>query len=226
MKYSRSIMLISLLSLVACGGGGGGGSSKSQQEKTNASEAADGIYHAHLRPMNPHANGFLPHGGATFRVDGDKLSVKTYLDDASGVTHRQSVHTGTSCPTSANDSNGDGLIDYQEALRAVGPVLIPLDSDLSSQEKGAEVYPTGSSFTYNETGFMTEMLNNLWEVDAVPADEFAKLGSGEGIKLVGRVVLVHGTFSNDLLPASLSGRGSDPANISLPVVCGVISPIP
>ena len=218
-------MMLSLLSLVACGGGGGGGSSKSQQERTNASEAADGVYHAHLRPLNPQSNGFLPHGGATFRVDGDKLTVKSFLDDASGVTHRQSVHVGTACPTPANDSNGDGMIDYQEALKAVGPVLIPLDGDLSSQEKGAEIYPSGSSFTYNETGFMTEMLSNLWEADAVPADEFAKLGSGEGMRLVGRVVLIHGTFSSNLLPGSLATRGTDPANIALPVVCGVISPI-
>lgn len=226
MKYSQSIIVLSLLSLVACGGSGGGGSSKTQQEKTNASEAADGIYHAHLRPVNPHANGFLPHGGATFRVEGDKLSIKTYLDDASGVTHRQSVHVGTSCPTAANDTNGDGLIDYQEALKAVGPVLVPLDGDLSSQEKGAEIYPTGSSFTYNESGFMSEMLSNLWEADAAPEDEFAKLGSGEGMRLVGRVVLVHGTFMNDLLPATLSSRGGDPSNLALPVVCGTIDPIP
>ena len=226
MKYSQSIVVLSLLSLVACGGSGGGGSSKTQQEKTNASEAADGIYHAHLRPVNPHANGFLPHGGATFRVEGDKLSIKTYLDDASGVTHRQSVHVGTSCPTGANDTNGDGLIDYQEALKAVGPVLVPLDGDLSSQEKGAEIYPTGSSFTYNESGFMSEMLSNLWEADAAPADEFAKLGSGEGMRLVGRVVLVHGTFMNDFLPATLSSRGGDPSNLALPVVCGTIDPIP
>lgn len=219
-------MMLSLLSLVACGGGGGGGgSSKSQQERTNASEAADGVYHAHLRPVNPHSNGFLPHGGATFRVDGDKLTVKTYIDDASNVTHRQSVHVGTSCPTAANDSNGDGMVDYQEALKAVGPVLIPLDADLSSQEKGAEVYPSGSSFSYNESGFMTEMLNNLWEADTVPADEFTKLGSGQGLRLVGRVVLLHGTFSSNLLPGSLATRGSDPANIALPVACGVIAPI-
>ncbi len=226
MKFSTSIMMLSLLSIVACGGGGGGGGSSAQQEKTNASEAADGVYHAHLRPLNPHSNGFLPHGGATFRVDGDKLSVKSYLDDASGVTHRQSVHVGTACPTAANDTNGDGMIDYQEALRVVGPVLIPLDGDISSQEKGAEIYPSGSSFTYTKTGFMTEMLSNLWEADASPADEFAKLGSGEGMKLVGRVVLVHGTFSSNLLPATLSGRGSDPANLALPVVCGTIAPIP
>lgn len=226
MKCPRSIIVLSLLGLVACGKESDGESSSAKQEKNNAREATDGVYHAHLRPLNPHANGYLPHGGATFNVEGDKLSVKTYLDDASGVSHRQSVHAGTECPGSASDTNGDGFIDYQESLIAVGPVLIPLDGDLSSQEKGAEIYPSGSSFTYIQAGFIPEMLKNLWEADSLPADEFAKLRTGEGMKLVGRVVLVHGTSQNDLLPGTLSGRGTDSGNLVLPVVCGIIHPIP
>ncbi len=226
MKFTKALMILPLLGLVACGGGGGGGSDKAQGETSVAVEAADGVYHAHLRPVNPHSNGFLPHGGATFRVDGDKLSVTSYLDDAASVSHRQSVHVGTSCPTAAHDRNGDGMVDYKEALKAVGPVLIPLDEDLSSQEKGAEIYPRGSSFTYNETGMVSEMVNNLYEADPVPGDEITKLSRGQGMKLVGRVVLVHGTHAaSDLLPATLGTRGSDPANIALPVACGVIAPI-
>jgi hypothetical protein len=226
MKFSKVLMVLPLLALAACGGGGGGGSDEVQRETSVAAEAADGVYHAHLRPLNPRSNGFLPHGGATFRVDGDKLSVTTYLDDASSVTHRQSVHVGTSCPTAAHDSNGDGMIDYKEALKAVGPVLIPLDEDLSSQEKGAEIYPRGSSFTYNETGMVSEMVNNLYEADPVPGDEITKLRRGQGMKLVGRVVLVHGTYAaSDLLPTTLGTRGSDPANLALPVACGVIAPV-
>ncbi len=226
MKNLNALMILPLVILTACGGGGGGGGSdKSQSETNTAVEAADGVYHAHLRPLNPRSNGFLPHGGATFRVDGDKLSVTSYLDDASGVTHRQSIHTGTSCPTAAHDTNADGMIDYNEALRAVGPVMIPLDADLSSQEKGAEIYPKGSSFTYNESGFVSEMVNNLYESDPVPGDEIVKLSPGQGMKLVGRVVLIHGTFSSDLTPSTLSARGTEPANLSLPVVCGVIAPV-
>ncbi len=226
MKISKVLMILPLLALAACGGGSGGGSDKAQGETSVATEAADGVYHAHLRPVNPRSNGFLPHGGATFRVKGDKLSVTSYLDDASGVSHRQSVHVGTSCPTAAHDKNADGMIDYNEALKAVGPVLIPLDEDLSSQEKGAEIYPKGSSFTYNETGMVSEMVNNLYESDPVPGDEITKLRQGQGMKLVGRVVLVHGTYAaSDLLPASLGTRGSDPANLALPVVCGVIASV-
>lgn len=225
MKLFNVMMIFPLVGLVACGGKDGGGSDKSQAETSTAAEAADGVYHAHLRPMNPHSNGFLPHGGATFRVDGDKLSVTSYLDDASGVKHRQSVHVGTSCPSVGHDTNGDGMIDYNEALKAVGPVLIPLDGDLSSQEKGSEVYPSGSAFTYNESGFVSEMVNNLYESDPVPGDEIVKLGRGQGMKLVGRVVLVHGTYSSDLLPATIGTRATDPANLALPVVCGVISPV-
>lgn len=219
-------MILPLIVLTACGGSGDGGNDSSQGETRVIEEAADGVYHAHLRPVNPHSNGFLPHGGATFRVDGDKLSITTYLDDASSVTHRQSIHVGTSCPTEAHDKNGDGMVDYNEALKAVGPVLIPLDGDLSSQEKGAETYPRGSSFTYKQSGLVSEMVNDLYEADPVPGDEITKLKRGQGMKLVGRVVLVHGTFASDLLPATLGTRGSEPANLALPVVCGVIAPVP
>lgn len=218
-------MILPLLALAACGGNGGG-SDSAQGETSVAVEAADGVYHAHLRPVNPHSNGFLPHGGATFRVEGDKLTVKTYLDDASAVTHRQSIHVGTSCPTEAHDANEDGMIDYNEAKAAVGPVMIPLDGDLSSQEKGAEIYPRGSSFTYNQSGLVSEMVSDLYESDPVPGDEIVKFRPGQGMKLIGRVVLVHGTYSSDLLPATLGTRGSDPANLALPVVCGVIATIP
>lgn len=220
--------MLSLLAVVACGGGGGGGGGggSAQRQEADASEATDGVYHAHLRPVNPHANGFLPHGGATFRVSGDQLSVKSYLDDDSSVTHRQSVHMGTRCPDAGDDRNGDGMVDYQEAMKVVGRVLIPLDSDISSQDKGAEVYPRGSGFTYNESASISEMMTDLKDADAVPGDEFGKLSRNQGMNLVGRVVLVHGTFANNLLPATLATRGSDPANLALPVVCGVISPVP
>lgn len=111
-------------------------------------------------------------------------------------------------------------------MRAVGKVLIPLDSDLSSQDAGGESYPKGSSFTYSESASIAEMLNDLWAPDKVPGDEFVKLRHGEGMKLVGRVVLIHGTYTYDGLPATLATRGSDAANISIPVACGVISSVP
>jgi hypothetical protein len=227
MKKMISCMIFPLLILTACGGGGSGAGNDKPLSETNAAvEAADGVYHTHLHPLNPHSNGFIPHGGATFRVDGDKLSVTTYLDDASGVSHRQSIHTGTSCPTSSHDINADGMIDYNEALKAVGPVMIPLDADISSQEKGADIYPRGSSFTYNETGLVSEMVSDLYRPDPVSGDEIVKLPRGQGMKLVGRVVLIHGTFASELLPPTLGTRGTEQANISLPVVCGVISPVP
>lgn len=220
----KALPFLALLGLVACGGNSGGGGSKNEEE-ISLGDAVDGVYHAHLRPLNPHSNGFLPHGGATFKIEGDVLTVKTFLDDDSAVIHRQSVHQGSSCPTAAHDSNHDGMIDYQEALRAVGKVLIPLDGKLSSQDAGAEIYPKGGSFTYTQSASITDMMNDLWAPDITPGDEFAKIHRGEGMKLVGRVVLIHGTYNSDQVLPTLSTRGSDPANLSIPVVCGVIQPV-
>lgn len=210
--------------LVSCGGKDGGGSD-SNPLVTEAEEAGDGVYHAHLRPVNAHASGFIPHGGATFSLEGDRLTVKSYLDDASSVEHRQSVHVGTKCPGPEADKNGDGFIDYPEALAYVGPVLIPLDSDLSEQQKGADSYPRGSAFTYQESVSLSQLMGDLWSSDIDPADEVIKLPPSEGLKLVGRVVLVFGTSPYSGLPATLGGRGSVAPYLSLPVTCGVITPV-
>jgi hypothetical protein len=70
------------------------------------------------------------------------------------------------------------------------------------------------------------MLSDLYAADPNPRDEFTKLKRGSGLKLVGRVVLVHGTFTYPGLPATLATRGTEAANMTIPVTCGVIAPVP
>jgi hypothetical protein len=220
MKTSHYCVLLALLGVAACGNGGGGGN-KASVEKQEIAEASPGTYYAILRPVNFHSNGFIPYGSATFTVEGDKLQVNTTMDDDSAVTHRQSLHMGTRCPTQADDANGDGLVDYNEAMKVVGPVLMPLDNDISSQLAGAEVYPRGTGMTYNKTASLTAINTDLSKSDENPSDEIAKT-PGRGIGFDGRVVLAHGTSQSALLPTSLAARGGETANISLPVVCGVL----
>lgn len=224
-------MLLTILSLVACGkdGGSSSGSGGSGRIAQNTSqemvEATPGTYYTVLRPVNFHANGFIPYGAATFTLVGDQLQVSTSMDDDQAVTHRQTLHMGTRCPTLVDDTNGDGFIDYHEAQKVVGPALMPLDGDINSQSAGAEVYPRGIGMTYKKSASLSSINSDLWEADEDPSDNVIKLAQGKGIGFEGRVILVHGTTSQSSFPSSLASYKAEAAHISLPVVCGVLGKI-
>ena len=202
---------MALLGLMACGKneGGGSGSSVNGTASKELVEASPGTYYAVLRPVNFRSNGFFPYGAATFTVKGDELQVSTSMDDDQAVTHRQTLHIGTRCPTvEADDTNGDGFVDYDEAMRLVGKALIPLDGDLNSQSAGAEIYPRGRAMTYQKSASLSKINADL---------------KGQKIGFEGRVVLIHGTQGS--FPASVASFEGEPAHISLPVVCGVLKKI-
>lgn len=225
MKSNNFLMLLTLLSLVACGdsGGGSSGNGIDQSASQEMVEATPGTYYGVLRPVNFHSNGFIPYGAATFTLKDDQLQVNISVDDDQGVTHRQTLHMGTRCPTLADDTNGDGFIDYNEAQAVVGSALMPLDNDLSSQSGGAEVYPRGPGMSYKKIASLSQINSDLWKVDEDPSDNVVKLPQGNGIGFEGRAVLVHGTTSQGSFPSSLASYKGEPAHLSLPVVCGVLS---
>lgn len=231
MKTNKIITMFTLLGLIACGnddgssGGGSDNTGESQQVASELIEASPGTYYSVLRPINFHANGFIPYGMATFTLKEDQLQISINMDDDQAVSHRQTLHMGTRCPTLADDSNGDGFIDYNEAQTVVGPALMPLDNDLNSQLAGAEVYPRGPGMTYSKLASLTKINSDLWKADEDPSDNIIKLPKDKGIGFESRVVLVHGTSSQGHLPTSLASYKEEEANISLPVVCGVLKKI-
>ena len=220
MKTKSIISILAMITLISCGKNGGGSDSSMQEQLEPVS---DGVYHAVLRPLNTQASGYLPTGTATFTVKGDNFQARTLLDDDARVTHRQSVHFGTRCPNNAQDDrNGDGYVDYAEAMAVVGKVFIPLDNDLSSQVAGANVYPKGSGFSYARSSSLSRLNADLWMADEDAADDIAKLNSGENLGISNRVVLIYGAAVKSTFPASLSARSGEAANLSLPIACGVI----
>lgn len=230
MKTTNILSLLTLLSLVACGSDGGGGNSNNgsgpgQSVSREMAEATPGTYYAVLRPVNFHSNGFIPYGAATFSLTGDQLLVNTSMDDDQAVTHRQSLHMGSRCPTLSDDTNGDGFVDYNEAMSVVGPVLMPLDAELNSQLLGAEVYPRGPGMTYKKIASLSKINSDLWAADEDPSDNIIKLSAGKSLGIEGRVVLAHGTSNQSSFPSSLGTYKNEPAHLSLPVVCGVLEKI-
>lgn len=227
MKLNHLIMLIAVSVLVSCGSDSGGGSGSGPHEviEHQMTKAEPGTYYAVLRPVNFNANGFIPYGSATFTLNGDQLQVNTTMDDDQAVPHRQSLHIGSRCPKESDDRNGDGFVDYDEAMAVVGPVLMPLDNDLNSQEAGANVYPRGRAMTYSRSASLARIHEDLWLPDTDPSDDVMKLAPQTYLGLERRVVLIHGTSYQAHFPSSLSSYKGEEPHLSLPVVCGVLSKI-
>ena len=211
-KLLAPLMLtLSVTLLTACGGGGGGGSSSGGgmgpaiQEQT-----AEGAYKAIVRPMNNSLSGFLPTGAAEITIQGDSVQMKTYLDDDAKVTHLQNVHIGSRCPTAADDRNGDGLVDIEEAYAVVGKVLIPLDADINSAVDGEKIYPLGGGFTYMETASLSKLESDV------------KARTEQNLNLGGRVVLMHGVAGGTKMPATVATRDGMLMQASVPIACGII----
>lgn len=211
-KILAPLMLtFSVTLLTACGGGGGGGSTSGGGRGPAIQEqTAEGSYKAILRPMNNSLSGFLPTGAAEISIQGDSVQMKTYLDDDARVTHMQNVHVGSRCPTPADDTNGDGIVDIEESYAVVGAVLIPLDADINSAVDGEKIFPLGGGFTYLETASLSKL----------ESDVTAR--TGQNLNLGGRVVLMHGVAGGTKMPATVATRDGMLMQASVPMVCGII----
>ena len=207
MKYSKQLLsLACLLTLASCGGGGGGsGSSGSEEQRQEESSAnLEGTYKAILRPYNFTVSGWIPNGMTDIKVVDGQLEIKSWLDDSSNVTHMQNIHVGTVCPDVEHDSNRDGFVDFNESVRVAGGVLLPLDSDLTSQD-GSNVFPKGN-FTYYQKASVDEITASLQK----------------DIGLEGKVIIIMGAVANRNLPATVSTVNGMTKELSVPIACGVI----
>ena len=157
MKASPFIAGIILLSLLNCGGSGGGGNSSRSESREESVEASPGSFYTVLRPVNFQSNGYIPYGAATLVLKNDQLSIEVVMDDGQPVVHRQALYSGSRCPTMDDDTNGDRTVDYDEALSVVGSVQIALDDNLLSQDSRFEIFPQGSSYTYNKQASFTKL---------------------------------------------------------------------
>lgn len=173
-------------------------------------QAPEGTFRAILRPMNNQLSGFLPTGTAEITISAENVKVQTLLDDDAKVTHIQKIQKGTRCPNLSDDLNNDGLIDMDEAYKASGEALIPLDDDLNEADLGSDIYPAGSGFTYTKNATLSRLENDV------------RRRTGENLNLEGRVVLIHGAARGTKIPSTISLREGLFPQASIPVACGVL----
>lgn len=176
------------------------------------------VFAAALAPLNAGAQFPTTTGGtytiptaggtAVVSVSGDDITITVNVTGVNPLTlHPQHIHAGTTCPTAAQDMNNDGVVDVIEGLPMYGPILVNLDSDLSSNPAGT--FPTADasgSYSYNESASRAHLQAELQQA----------------LRLGDRHVVIHGIDPNVVLPSSVATLPGLPAWATLPVACGML----
>jgi hypothetical protein len=185
-----------------------------------------GVYAAPLNPLNKniHMNQV---GIAAVQRDGDTFSALVKMKYGQrGTAHKQAIYTGRRCPTIKDDLNKDAYVDIQEALSAIGHIVIPLDSAIDSQQEGFNDYPAGDTsggkYYYQATTSFERMFSDLKRTDENLADNMIKLGELDGLTFPGRIILLQGINPKHLLPPSAASTDGETVHQSMPIACGVL----
>lgn len=239
MKYRnlQLILLSSLLSLItACGGNGRSNkdtNSLLDEAQAEAELAAadgsniQGRYIAKFLTLNSHVVGTIPGSAQFIREDNSLYAYLRLFAGSPSIAHFQNVHSGNRCPDMRDDANGDGYLDYQEALKVVGPIIIPLDWDIGSQlsanSSWPKAFPNGS-YEYLKVTNFNRFWDDLKDNDRNPNDNIVKLAPDEGLALTGKVVLIQGIDPVTNLPETAAGYGRWKNYQTFPIACGVFKP--
>jgi hypothetical protein len=186
----------------------------------------EGKYEVKFLPLNTSLAG-ISNAKAKIHIVADHISVGLDMQDSPPMTlHSQFIYTSSVCPSDIHDVNKDGFIDPQEAAKVLGSILIPLDSDLSSQMDGITQFPSSDSmgkYHYAQEGLLSLLIADLQSPDMNPRDELGKLNSGQKLKLEGKVLVIQGVPEDVYVPGSVSSIGTNSDRASLPIACGKIS---
>jgi hypothetical protein len=233
-NFGRIIFCAILLTLAACGSEKGTSPEVSLLKVPSAQPVIEdeviedekddqGIYKATLVALNSRL-GVKPSGIFTISIEGDDFMVESELTDLLiGVKHFQAIHEGASCPGENDDTNFDGIIDVAEGNALYGALLIPLDSDLSSQRAGINYGPISNEdgyFFYRRSTLLSWLMDDLTSENYSFDNNLGKLHLGTQLDLTNRVVVVYGIANDMLLPDSVAPFGPHSAHQALPIACG------
>ncbi|HXH30636.1 MAG TPA: hypothetical protein VNJ01_07470 [Bacteriovoracaceae bacterium] len=242
-SFVKIVTSLSLFGLLAsCGGSGGGAGPKKFAEQLTPGGPAtttpeperlpvdgsniQGTYKAVFETMNTKIT-FNNPGSATFQRKDDKLLVYFRLFGGKAfASHRQSVHLGTRCPGPQDDLNGDGYIDINEGNKVWGKIIVPVDSDVSTQIAGRTIHAaspdlSGSYWNEQEVDFQT-FFDDLKDEDLYPNDNIQKLAADEPFTFENKVVVVQGVGKDTAVPETIGSTDRYAAYDTLPIACGII----
>jgi hypothetical protein len=183
------------------------------------------VYRAMLSPLNADAAGSAASGEATFTISGDTLTIEISVKGVTpNMEHLQHFHgfadsdQKATCPTAADDTNGDGIIDLIETEPVVGTTMVPFHADPVNMQIVNDTYPTANadgSYTYTKAV----------SLDALTKAFLKQFPQQQSLNLDHRVVMIHGIASSTALPDTVQSLDDIPAQVTLPVACGVIEQV-
>lgn len=175
------------------------------------------VYEANLRPLNASTEyGIGPVSGTAIITErGGEITVRINARGlAPNTPHLQHIHGAGTCPTSAQDVNGDGFVSVGEGAPVYGPIVVPLDDDLADLGMQVGGFPAPTNRGGAETYVASASKSAL---DAAVAAAF-----GTNLDLASRHIVIHGVAPGTGLPESVGSIGDFPAELTLPVACGEI----
>lgn len=199
------------LMLLACGKDSSNSSHSSSATRQDEEIREGRIFKSQLLPLNTIVSGSVT-GTAEWIVTKSKMRITLSVTNSpEDLEHFQAVHAGSRCPTESADLNSDGIIDIAELEKVSGQMLFPLDSDLSSAEKGD--FLSSRANAYGNYVYWAEAdLSRMRSIASNPTPE-------------NRVIVVYGINSGYSLPGSVEARDGNKHRY-IPISCGVVKEAP
>lgn len=180
-------------------------------------------FQADLMPLNVSVGGGAS-GTATLTREADSLTIDVNVKGLSPGMHMIHIHGFTtgdkaaSCATPIQDKNGDGIIDLEETTPVSGTTLIPFNDQPVTLKIASDTYPKA-----NVSGEL--IYGNTMSAAHLVASLKQQFGIGSA-QLDRRVIYVHGVPDSSHLPTTVKSLPGVPANLTLPIACGVIQAVP
>lgn len=167
-------------------------------------------YRADFSSLNSSVAG-MTSGTAEVEVDRDSFSVHLEVKDSPTFsTHSQFIYEATECPSYSDDKNQDEIIDPIEAQTVLGVALLSLDSDLSSQELGSEIFPAANGIGHYVYSQRTSYSKLFYDLAA----------AGTELELEGKIIVIHGISEDTYLPATVNAEEGKSVRTLLAIACG------
>jgi hypothetical protein len=210
-----------LLVCVLAGCGKGFDSNEDRQEEIESAE-----YHAVLRPLNRKFGTFK--GWVSLSITENQFWARVKVKgQKTKDMHGQYIHVGSHCPSMHDDSNGDGYLDFIEVVNVSGPILIPLDANLTTQMKGIFEFPKMRNqpfYYYSEAANMQWLMEDLYREDVIDDDYITKLQPDQRLNLGRKILIIFGVDQERFLPSSVRTSPGYPSHSTFPIACGEIRP--
>ena len=216
-KYMSGLML--LLLFLSCGKG-------FKNEEIIPEQSVTAKYFTTFKSLNPLVGRY--DGWGSISIISNQFWVRLKVNGSfSPVIHPQFIHLNGVCPTIKDDLNFDGFLDFAEAKKKIGSILLPLDGNLEGQIKGGNEFPQmrhrRASYYYSESSDYMRMMKDLRSRDFIHNDSIVKLGHSEDLALHQRVIMIYGVSEDFYLPSTVLSFDGLPSYLSLPIACGEIA---